>query len=101
MILPSEFTGGTSESPKFQLGNLVATPAALSALTHDDIMTAISRHVKGDWGEVCDEDREENERSLREGYRLLSVYHAANGTKFWLITEHDRSVTTILLPCDY
>lgn len=101
MILPSEFAGGSSESPQFPLGRLVATPAALSALTHDDIMSAISRHLKGDWGEVCAEDREENDRSLREGYRLLSVYRGANGTKFWIITEHDRSVTTVLLPSDY
>ena len=64
-------------------------------------MTALSRHVKGDWGELDEDDRQGNERSLREGYRLLSSYTSKSGTKFWIITEADRSVTTVLLPEDY
>ena len=86
---------------KFSLGNLMATPAALEALTPSDLVTAIRRHLSGDWGDVSEEDRNENEISLKDGFRLLSVYQGANGTKFWVITEHDRSVTTILLPSDY
>lgn len=90
-----------SKMAKFTLGQIVATPNALSTLTHDDILSALSRHVKGDWGNVCEEDRQENELSLKEGFRLLSVYQGASGTKFWIITEADRSVTTVLLPKDY
>lgn len=86
---------------KFQLGQIVATPNALAQVTQEDTIIALHRHVTGDWGEVDEHDRQENELSLREGYRLLSAYHATNGTKFWIITEADRSVTTILLPEDY
>lgn len=86
---------------KFPLGALVSTPGALEALTHDEILTAISRHVRGDWGDLDEEDREENEFSLREGFRLLSAYRSAAGVKFWIITEADRSVTTVLLPEEY
>ncbi len=89
------------KQPKFHLGQLVATPHALSKLTQEDIVTALIRHVAGDWGQVCEEDREENELSLKQGFRLLSVYRGANDTKFWIITEADRSVTTVLLPEDY
>ena len=86
---------------KFPVGQIVSTANALSKLTHADIMTALSRHVKGDWGEVDEEDRQENELSLQKGFRLLSVYRSSDGTKFWIITESDRSVTTVLLPEDY
>jgi hypothetical protein len=88
-------------SPTFPLGQLVATPNALEHITHEDIMAALQRHVAGDWGYVCAEDKQSNDRAVVEGTRILSVYHAANGTKFWLITEADRSVTTVLLPEDY
>ena len=86
---------------KFRLGHIVSTPNALSQLSNEDILRGIQRHQAGDWGDVCEEDRRENELSLAKGFRLLSVYHAANGTTFWLITEADRSVTTVLLPEDY
>jgi len=86
---------------KFPLGQTVTTPNALAHLTHEDILTGIQRHQCGDWGEVDEPDRQENELSLQEGFRLLSVYRAANGTQFWIITEADRSVTTVLLPEDY
>ena len=89
------------ELAKFPLGQMVATPNALSHLTHDDILTALGRHVRGDWGQVGEEDQKENDLSLKEGFRLLSVYHGTKGTKFWIITEADRSVTTVLLPEDY
>jgi hypothetical protein len=79
----------------------VSTANALSQLTIEDILTGIQRHQAGDWGNVCEYDREANNRALIEGTRLLSVYHASNGMKFWIITEADRSVTTVLLPEDY
>jgi hypothetical protein len=91
----------SSPAPKFSLGQVVATAAAVEALSQEDIMRALSRHICGDWGEVCDEDRASNEEALINGLRLLSEYLAANGTKFWIITEHDRSITTVLLPSDY
>lgn len=86
---------------KFRLGHIVSTPNALERLTQDDILMGIKRHQAGDWGDVGEEDRKENELSLQKGFRLLSVYHAASGVKFWIITEADRSVTTVLLPEDY
>jgi hypothetical protein len=86
---------------KFSVGHLVATPNALSVLSHQDIITALSRHVRGDWGDVDARDRLENELSLQTGLRLLSIYHSVKGMKFWIITEADRSATTVLLPEDY
>ena len=86
---------------KFPLGRLVATPNALEHIPNPDIMAALQRHLTGDWGDVDQHDREENELSLKEGFRLLSVYRSAKGVKFWIITEADRSATTVLLPEDY
>lgn len=86
---------------KFPLGRLVATPNALEHIPNPDIMTALQRHLNGDWGDVDEHDREENELSLKEGFCLLSAYRSAKGVKFWIITEADRSATTVLLPEDY
>ena len=86
---------------KFRLGRIVATPAALASLTQEDILRAIQRHMAGDWGDVDEHDRKENEFSLTERLRLFSVYHAESGVKFWMITEADRRATTVLLPQDY
>lgn len=86
---------------KFPLGRLVSTPNALEHIPNPDIMAALQRHLTGDWGDVDEHDREENELSLKEGFRLLSVYRSARGVKFWIITEADRSATTVLLPEDY
>ena len=87
--------------PKFSLGHIVATPGALDLLTTNDIEEALRRHASGDWGEVDDEDRNENELSLAQGLRLFSVYRTGNDEKFWVITEADRSATTVLLPDEY
>jgi hypothetical protein len=87
--------------PRFPLGKLVATPNALGHITHDDIMAALWRHLAGDWGDLCAEDQLLNDRAAVEGARILSAYRAANGTTFWVITEADRSATTVLLPEDY
>lgn len=86
---------------RFNLGQIVATPGALRIVPQAGITAALRRHAGGDWGEVCSEDRAENELSLREGFRLLSCYRTAGGERFWIITEADRSVTTILLPEEY
>jgi hypothetical protein len=86
---------------KFELGLVVVTPNALGSLRKEDVKKALDRHVTGDWGEVCPADWQENELSLKEGFRLLSAYRGRDGTKFWVITEADRSATTVLLPEDY
>jgi len=87
--------------PLFPLGQIVATPNALAQITHADIMPALQRHTAGDWGDLCAEDKEVNDRAVVEGTRILSAYRAANGTKFWIITDAEGAVTTILLPEDY
>lgn len=89
--------------PKFPLGRIVATPGALEAIQEAGQEPAefLLRHQAGDWGDVCEEDRQENELSLKKGFRLLSVYYTAKGVKLWVITEADRSATTILLPEEY
>jgi hypothetical protein len=86
---------------RFKLGHIVSTPNALEHLTQEDILRGIQRHQAGDWGDLCAEDCQTNDQALVEGTRLLSAYQAGNGTKFWIITEADRSVTTVLLPADY
>lgn len=86
---------------KFELGTLLITPTAQATLDQADVVEAIQRHAVGDWGELCEEDRLENELSLEEGLRLLSAYASRNGVKFWIITEADRSATTVLLPEDF
>ncbi len=84
----------------FPLGRVVITANAASQLDSKAIHEALSRHARGDWGDIPAEDVHENNRSLKEGGRLLSAY--GNGVqRFWIITEADRSVTTILLPLDY
>ena len=90
-----------SSSVKVPLGRIVATPAALGTVSQPDIVAALRRHASGDWGEVDPDDRAANDDALRSGERLLSVYQSATGTTFWVITEADRSVTTVLLPDDY
>ena len=89
--------------PKFSLGQLVATPGALDALKEANVsfLPYISRHLLGDWGEISPEDAAENELSLQEDLRLLSAYSLPSGYRIWIITEADRSATTILLPEEY
>lgn len=90
----------TIKAAKFPLGQIVVTANAHAQLASQAVNEGLIRHASGDWGEVCEEDRQENELSLREGYRLLSVYGTGQ-SRFWIITEADRSVTTVLLPEDY
>lgn len=90
-------------SPQFALGRVVATPAALATLEQYRVsaLSLLERHVQGDWGDVCAEDAVENQWALGGGGRLLSSYAVAESVKVWIITEADRSVTTLLLPEDY
>lgn len=87
--------------PRFELGRTLITSAAQAVLQPEDVTKALGRHHSGDWGDLCDEDRQSNESALKEGARLFSVYQDRHKTKFYIITEWDRSVTTVLLPSDY
>jgi hypothetical protein len=84
------------------LGRVVATPGALKLLMEADRQPFdyLARHASGDWGELCKYDRRQNEVALRDGYRVFSSYDMPAG-RVWIITEADRSVTTILLPEEY
>jgi hypothetical protein len=87
---------------KFPLGQTLATPGALEALqaAGQDPAELLVRHQGGDWGDLDAEDKQENELSLKQGFRLLSAYYLTTGVKVWVITESDRS-STILLPSEY
>ncbi len=86
---------------KFDLGQVVLTAGVEATIEASEISAALSRHAYGDWGDLCAEDARENELALEKGYRLFSAYTTRNGTKFYIITEADRSSTTILLPEEY
>lgn len=88
---------------KFSLGQIVATPGALEALAQSGQSASVflNRHATGDWGEVCPEDAGLNDDALVNGDRLLSAYRTNRSEKLWVITESDRSVTTLLLPSEY
>lgn len=88
---------------KFPFGRLVAAPGALRAFQRAGVspLDYLRRHRSGDWGDLDEHDRRENELSLVAGLRLLSAYHLNDGTKIWIITEADRSATTFLLPEEY
>ncbi len=86
--------------PKFPLGQVVITANAQAKLDSQAVSDGLSRHASGDWGNVGRKMRAENELSLKEGYRLLSAYGSGE-TKFWIITEADRTYTTVLMPEDY
>ena len=93
----------TRLAPRFSLGRIVATPGALDALAEarEDARNLLRRHVRGDWGDVGEEDAAENELSVEKGFRIMSVYTLSTGVKVWLITERNRSASTFLLPEDY
>ena len=88
---------------RFELGRVVATPGALRALERAEQLPTefLDRHANGDWGDVPDEDKQENEFSIEHGLRIISAYTTRLGEKIWVITEADRSYTTILLPSEY
>lgn len=88
---------------RFPLGQIVATTQCLSELesSGQTPLEFIQQHANGQWGLVCEEDRQANEDALRDGDRLLSVYKTKLGTKLYCITEWDRSVTTLLCSSEY
>jgi hypothetical protein len=92
---------GDEHDGRFPLGGLVVTANARDVLADVDIKAALARHKSCDWGDVCEEDRQSNEDALMYGNRILSAYTGSCGNRFWIITEADRSATTVLLPEDY
>jgi hypothetical protein len=88
---------------RFSLGRVVATLGALAALEKAEQLPAefLDRHVNGDWGEVPDADKQENELSVEQGFRILSAYTTSAGDRIWILTEADRSATIIMLPEEY
>ena len=100
---PNHTTNKQPTITRFTLGRTLITPGAEEALqiAGQTATEFLRRHMSGDWGELSDEDVRENEFSLKEGLRLLSAYQTGKGQKLWIITEADRSATTILLPSEY
>jgi hypothetical protein len=94
---------GRRANVKFALGQILATPGALKALEESSQSPAefLARHASADWGEVDAEDAKENELSVEQGFRILSAYRTSKGVRLWIITEADRSATTVLLPDEY
>lgn len=87
---------------RLRLGHTVATPGAIEALTEHGVnsLSLVHRHARGDWGDVDAHDAAANDRAVTEGTRVLSAYETAAG-RIWVITEADRSSTTVLLPSEY
>lgn len=97
----SDEPGEAIYTGKFPLGQTVATPGVLASIPLGEIQLAMAKHHYGDWGNLDPEDKQANETALKRGSRLLSAYISKGGIKFWIITEADRSVTTVLLPSEY
>jgi len=91
-----------TSSPRFQLGNLLATPGAMELMERKSILAGdlLLRHRSGDWGDLCHQDKAANDSAVAHGERILSSYKFGSD-KLWVITEWDRSATTILLPEEY
>lgn len=99
-----ENVGGAADTPNPNATlptPLYMTPGARDGVHPEDLLTCIARHFAGDWGDLCPEDRNENVMAVREGLRVFSVYHDRHGTKFYVISEADRSSTCALLPSEY
>jgi hypothetical protein len=101
-------TSGQASKPKFSLGQLLATPGAMEALQESNQLPGdfLAKHVAGDWGETCLEDKGLNDEALIDGSRIMSVYRTSKGVKIWIITEAaddegNRAATTFLLPEEY
>lgn len=91
---------------KFNPGQLVVTRGVNDLITDNEefakhVFMSLKRHMAGDWGDLCDEDRVSNEMALQRGERLLSAYKKVGMPTIWVITEWDRSVTTVLFPDEY
>jgi hypothetical protein len=86
---------------KFPFGDINATPNVLRQIPNEEIVRALARHLAGGWGDLDADDLNANENALRKGGRLFSAYNSVRNIRFWIITEADRSYTTVLLPGDY
>jgi len=91
---------------RFRTGNIIFTHGVNERVSKDEefakfILDCLRRHVTGDWGDLCEEDRRENDYALSKYLRLLSAYQYCDRTKIWIITEADRSCTTVLFPNEY
>ena len=103
MLRQNSHTSRPNIGTRFPLGETYITPGAQEALdiAGETAIQFLRRHISGDWGELSEDDVKENEMSVHEGFRLLSSYRTVKGQKIWIITEADRSSTTILLPSEY
>ena len=90
-----------NQTALFPMGRIVITRGVLEAIPAEETLIAVFRHSQGDWGDVCDVDRMSNDLALISGGRLFSSHLTDEGVKFWIITEHDRSCTTMFLPEEY
>lgn len=90
-----------TETTRMRLGELYITPGANARLHVPDVVHSLTRHARGDFGVMSEEDQELNREAMATGDRVMSAYLDKNGTKFWIITEGDRYCTTILLPEEY
>lgn len=93
----------SAQGPLFPLGRVVATPGALRLLEAyaESPMTYLARHASGDWGAVSADDVRANLQALQEEARLFSAYELPGGERLWVITESDRSATSLLRPEEY
>ena len=94
--------GRRTRPARFPLGHVVATPGAVDAVRANgiDVLALVHRHASGDWGDLSEHDAQANDHALAHGARVLSAYETAAG-RLWVITEADRSATTVLLPSEY
>lgn len=86
---------------KFPLGEIVMTPAARTKLSLEEMLSSLRRHSRGDWGDIDSEGRAENDSALQKGAPLASIYRSSDGIQFYIVTEWDRSITTVLLPEEF
>ena len=91
---------------KFKMGHMVMTRGVNDLVAENEafakfVAQSLASHSRGDWGNLSEEDRQENELSLKEGFRLFSAYETEGLPKIWIITEADRSATTVLFPDEY
>lgn len=92
---------GSDAEPKFSLGQIVTAEGASGTIDVRNIQEALARHQRGDWGDCCADDWQANDDALRDGHGLHSIYRSWRGNVFWILTEPDRAVTTVLLPSEY
>jgi len=93
----------TTTTARFELGRILATPKAVNAMSEagENALRLLKRHAHGDWGDLHEDDQRANELAIRRGMRILSAYVLSTEERVWIITEADRSATTILLPEEY